>query len=876
MSKIKKVLASLLSAVMVFGVVSIPTFAALPPDMEDNRYAEAVETLGALNVMVGDAETGLFRPGEPIKRSEVAKIAVNALGLADVAESSNYPTKFPDVVENHWANGYINVATNQNLVIGDDTGTFRPDDTITYAEAMTILVRVIGHEPSALSKGGYPSGFLVVGAENNLSRNATASANDPADRGLVAQMTFNSLTAKLMEQTGFGEDPVYTVVDKTLLGSKLNTERKTGQVMATSQTKLNGSGNLKKGEVQIGDEIYKVKDIDPANMLGYNVVFYLQENNYGDKEVILIRPEESKNESLTISADNFESITDVKGTDDTTILKKTISYWKNKETDKRTTDVDVNAEAKLIYNGKYEDMDNALVDLTDKAGKVNLLDTDRDGKFDLVFVTEYKNIVVEEVMPKTGKVIDKYGNPTLVLDPEDTDLDYTIEKGAQLIDLEDLEEWDVLSVAASKDNTVIRAIVVKEAIEGTVTELDNEKVKIGDKLYKIAANYTEQINLEDEGRFYLDVEGKIAAVDATSRISSNYAYLINAAVNSSTDENFEMKVFTKEGKVEILRGANKIRLNGVSGKTAEQVLEALKSEGNIVKQLITFEKNTDGEVSSINLADDKTASGGINEDKFTMNLNLNNAEYKSATGKLGNVNINNDTIVFDIPEGSDDTDEYAVRNKDMFENETHYNALVFDMGEDFTAKALIVTNANYQANAEAASAIVTSVTQTKNEQGVIVDKLYAVQNGEAIEMVANDRDVLVKANGEDSTTALEKGDIIQFKTNVKGEISTVRVLFDISQKNVQFETSPAKDLDIVYGKVTQKFASSMNMTVNDGATKNIAFGDAKVYYVDATKQNNPVQEATTGDIQKFDDADPNMVFVKIYKDVVQEIVIIKL
>lgn len=45
----------------------------LPPDMEDNRHAEAVETLGALNIMVGDAETGLFRPNDAIKRSEVAK-----------------------------------------------------------------------------------------------------------------------------------------------------------------------------------------------------------------------------------------------------------------------------------------------------------------------------------------------------------------------------------------------------------------------------------------------------------------------------------------------------------------------------------------------------------------------------------------------------------------------------------------------------------------------------------------------------------------------------------------------------------------------------------------------------------------------------------
>ena len=200
MNKLRKLLGSVLAFAMLFSVVSTASVsAALAPDMQDNTRAEAVEVLGALNIMVGDADTGLFRPNDAIKRSEVAKIAVNALGLADVALSSNYPTKFPDVPADHWANGYINVATNQKLVIGDDTGTFRPDDTITYAEAMTILVRVIGHEPSALAKGGYPSGYLVVGTENGINRNAVATANDPATRSLAAQMMFNALTVKMME-----------------------------------------------------------------------------------------------------------------------------------------------------------------------------------------------------------------------------------------------------------------------------------------------------------------------------------------------------------------------------------------------------------------------------------------------------------------------------------------------------------------------------------------------------------------------------------------------------------------------------------------------------------------------------------------------------
>ncbi len=867
MNKLRKLLGSVLAFAMLFSVVSTASVsAALAPDMQDNTRAEAVEVLGALNIMVGDADTGLFRPNDAIKRSEVAKIAVNALGLADVALSSNYPTKYPDVPANHWANGYINVATNQKLVIGDDTGTFRPDDTITYAEAMTILVRVIGHEPSALTKGAYPAGYLVVGTENGINRNAVAAASEPATRSLVAQMMFNALTVKMMEQTGFGANVEYTIVDKTLLENKLKTQKLTGQVVATSQSSINSSAALKKGKVQIGETIYELAGIDASNLLGYNVVFYLQEDAYGDKKIILIRPEESKNSTLTISADNFEKITD---TDD----KKVVSFWKDKENDKRESEAYINKDAKLIYNGKYETLDNALINLKDKAGKVNLLDTDRDSKYDFVFVTEYQNVVVEEVMPSSGKIIDKYGAPTITLDPDDDDLDYRIEKAGEVIKVSDLAEWDVLSVAQSKDKSICRIIVVRDSIEGKVTEKQGNKVKIGDKIYQISPSYKQTISLEDEGRFYLDAEGKIAAVDATSTISSNYAYLLNAAKASDISDELQLRLFTKDGQTVVLTAAEKIRLNGASGKTAAEVLAALSNEGSVVKQLITFEKNSDGKVVSINTAKDNTATGGIDKNSFTKNLVLENAVYKTATGKVGHVTVNENTIIFDIPAGSTNPEDFAIRNHKMFENDTPYNAIVFDMTEDYTAKAMIVTNTDYKANAESSVAVVTEITTMKNAQGVIVDKLYAVQDGKKIELEATEKDFLVKGEPK---KALEKGDIIQYKTNASGQISTIRVLLDISAKNTQFNATPATDMEIIYGRVNAKFASSMNIKVNDGAERNIVFGDAKIYVVDNTKMNNIVTEGTTGDIQKYDEADPYQVFVKIYKDVVQEIIVIKL
>lgn len=867
MKKTKKFMSLILSVAMLFSVLAgFSISSAAGADSEESAYSEALDVLKALSIVVGDAESGLIRPNDAIKRSEVAKMAVATLGLTDLALGSTNSSKYSDVPSDHWAIGYINVATNQGIVIGDDVGTFRPDDTITYQEAMTIIVRILGYEPKALDEGGYPGGFLAVAADNKLNKNAVVSSTTaPATRGIVSQIFFNALEVKMMEKTGFGENAEYTVGEKTLLKDKLNAQKISGQVTATSQSALTGSSSLNKNEVKIDDEVYFLADgVDVTTLLGYNVNVYLQEDNYDDNYVILISPVASKNTSLEISAENFESINDTQ-----------ISYWKDKDNDKKATIVNIDSDPKLIYNGQAEAFDASIADLTDKSGYIKLLDTDRNGKYDIIFVTEFKNIVVEETMNSSGKIIDMYGAATVTLDPDDDDLDFIIYKKGEFVQVSDLEKWDVLSIAESRDKTIYRIYVSNEVIEGKVKGISgNNELDINGTLYEIAANYPHDINLSDEGKFYLDIEGKIAAVDSTSGLSSNYAYLINAAIPNALDDTLQVRMFTKNGDTVTLNAAEKIRFNGKNSMKAADVLAKLKDgEGKIINQLITFEKNSEGKIVSITTAADNTETGAIDEDSFTHNMTLTDAVYKAATGKLGKVNVSEKTIIFDIPENWTDSSDFAIRTVSMFEDDTPYDALVFDMSKDYTAGALIVTSTQYQANAASDAAIVTNLVSASNEDDIIVDKIYLTQGGESKELLSTEAGALTKEDGE---TPLEKGDIIQYNTNANGEITTYRILFDISKKNTEFAADLTDDLSIVYGKVSSKFSSSMNITVNGANEQNISFGSAKIYLVDTTKTNKVVVSATSGDIQKYDEADPYKVLVKSYKGAVNEIIIIKL
>ena len=211
--------------------IAAPASAAIPSDVKGTRYEEPVQILSALKIMVGD-ENGEFRLDDTIIRSEVTKMAVHALGLEDAAESAKGQTMFDDVSTDHWANGYINLAVSQGIIEGDGDGNFRPNAPITYAEAMTIMVRATGYTVSAEGKGGYPQGYIQVATSNGLTKNVQGSSAEEISRGNVAYLTTNALESRLMEQTGFGSGASYEITDKTLLKDYLKVTKDSGQIIA--------------------------------------------------------------------------------------------------------------------------------------------------------------------------------------------------------------------------------------------------------------------------------------------------------------------------------------------------------------------------------------------------------------------------------------------------------------------------------------------------------------------------------------------------------------------------------------------------------------------------------------------------------------------
>ncbi len=122
-------------------------------------YANAVGFMESQGVFYG-YEDGTFRPEAKVSRAECA-----ALFSRFFTVSGSPANTFSDVPANHWAREDIAKCAAKGYVEGYGDNTFRPNRSITRAEAVTLINRVLGRIPAAELLGGAP-GFSDVPASH--------------------------------------------------------------------------------------------------------------------------------------------------------------------------------------------------------------------------------------------------------------------------------------------------------------------------------------------------------------------------------------------------------------------------------------------------------------------------------------------------------------------------------------------------------------------------------------------------------------------------------------------------------------------------------------------------------------------------------------
>ena len=237
----KRLAALLLCAACVCALVTVPPASASGtistfPDITDPQVGRAVEALRTMGVI--DGSGGLYLPDESLTRAQFCKLAILVMGMGDEAEAQANRTIFNDVPGSHWARGYVNLAAlttvggsedgkdGFRLMMGMGNGSFAPDRVISYGEAVTILLRILGYVKEA--DLNWPNG--AVSAADSLGLTSgfiPPKAGAPVTRGQAALLFCNMLTTPISgdKETTYLKSQGYTVETGALL---LASSTKTG------------------------------------------------------------------------------------------------------------------------------------------------------------------------------------------------------------------------------------------------------------------------------------------------------------------------------------------------------------------------------------------------------------------------------------------------------------------------------------------------------------------------------------------------------------------------------------------------------------------------------------------------------------------------
>ncbi|HPE15824.1 MAG TPA: S-layer homology domain-containing protein [Oscillospiraceae bacterium] len=191
-----------LACLLVLATLAGGSAFAAYPDVTDAETSRAVDALTILGIIDGLPD-GTFGPSLTLTRSQFCKMAVMATADRDlVGRYKNY-TIFPDVRSSHWAAGYINLAVKGSapFIAGYPTGNFGPEDPITYAQAVTILMRLLGYTDSDVGMS-WPDGYLATAEDIGLTAGLSLSDSSVVTRGEAA-LLFSHLLAAEMKDGGY-------------------------------------------------------------------------------------------------------------------------------------------------------------------------------------------------------------------------------------------------------------------------------------------------------------------------------------------------------------------------------------------------------------------------------------------------------------------------------------------------------------------------------------------------------------------------------------------------------------------------------------------------------------------------------------------------
>ena len=165
-----------------------------PSDVVGTQLLTPVKYLIDHKILTGYSD-GTFKPANNITKAEIAVAVAKATNRASNLEALANKNTFQDLNGYGWAKGYINALYDAGIVKGQTSTMYAPAKNISYAELITILVRMNKSAASVVeSSGTWPNNYIqYVEMYNYLGDVTVTDWNAPATRGDAAKLIYRFL-----------------------------------------------------------------------------------------------------------------------------------------------------------------------------------------------------------------------------------------------------------------------------------------------------------------------------------------------------------------------------------------------------------------------------------------------------------------------------------------------------------------------------------------------------------------------------------------------------------------------------------------------------------------------------------------------------------
>lgn len=209
------IIVSVTLAVTVFAISakdSVTTGVLFPSDINTDGLT-ALEILSSMNIADG-FDDGQLHPEAPLTRAQFAKFLCNAFECVSIGSERH---SFSDMEKTHWSYEYVHKAVGAGWLNGYPDNTFRPDENITFEQAVAVLCRVLDLD---VYDNDYPVSYVSAAIDKSVTEGVSALIGEEINREQAARLIVNSMNHIADQAKEFVNRSFYSVTaPSAFLGS---------------------------------------------------------------------------------------------------------------------------------------------------------------------------------------------------------------------------------------------------------------------------------------------------------------------------------------------------------------------------------------------------------------------------------------------------------------------------------------------------------------------------------------------------------------------------------------------------------------------------------------------------------------------------------